>query len=109
MSPAHKAQITIAAFGLVGVLGGALFTNWDKIFPNEPPVILPSVTDPELPEINPNSPIRERYKVEVYYSPNRKVDAKSIAKFLEQEGYIVNISKREKRQYSDEELHLLQR
>lgn len=29
----HKVQITIAIIGLAGVLGSALLTNWDKVFP----------------------------------------------------------------------------
>ena len=32
---AYKAQITVAIIGLVGVLGTALFANWDKIFPDD--------------------------------------------------------------------------
>jgi hypothetical protein len=30
-----KTQIIIAIIGLVGVLGGALFANWEKVFPRE--------------------------------------------------------------------------
>ncbi len=34
----HKAQITVAAIGLVGVLGSGMLANWDKLFlNNEPP------------------------------------------------------------------------
>lgn len=35
----HKTQIVIAVIGLVGVIAGGMFANWDKIFPprsNEP-------------------------------------------------------------------------
>lgn len=35
----HRTEIIVALIGLAGVLGGALFTNWDKIFsPNKQPV-----------------------------------------------------------------------
>src|SRR5262249_48347655 len=30
-----KTQIIISIIGLAGVLGGALFTNWEKVFPKE--------------------------------------------------------------------------
>ena len=32
----NKTKITIAIIGLIGILGGAFFTNWDKIFPPDP-------------------------------------------------------------------------
>ncbi len=28
-----KTQIVLAIIGLIGILGGALFANWDKVFP----------------------------------------------------------------------------
>ena len=32
----NKTKITIAIIGLIGILGGAFFANWDKIFPPVP-------------------------------------------------------------------------
>lgn len=46
--PGSKTQITIAIIGLIGVLFGALFANWDKIFPADktsPPVLSDSGTN----------------------------------------------------------------
>jgi len=30
----HKTEVGIAIIGLIGVLGAAVITNWDKIFPD---------------------------------------------------------------------------
>ncbi|MCP4681859.1 MAG: hypothetical protein GY864_05980 [Desulfobacterales bacterium] len=61
----HRTEIIIAIVGLIGVLGGALFTNWDKIFPKKaillvpkPGIQIPATTSPKLekktePEIIP--------------------------------------------------------
>ncbi len=32
----HRTQIVIAIIGMMGVLGGALFANWEKVFPSKP-------------------------------------------------------------------------
>lgn len=32
----HKVQIIVAFIGVIGALGAALITNWDKIFPERP-------------------------------------------------------------------------
>ena len=32
-----RVQITVAVIGLIGILGAAIFTNWDKLFPPETP------------------------------------------------------------------------
>ena len=47
-----RVQIIVAVLGLIGVLGGALIANWDKIFP---PIKLPATptsaqTTPQAPE-----------------------------------------------------------
>jgi hypothetical protein len=34
----HRTEIIVALIGLAGVLGGAIFANWDKLFPPEPKV-----------------------------------------------------------------------
>jgi hypothetical protein len=36
MQPENKTQILVAVIGLLGVLGGAVFGNWDKIFKPSP-------------------------------------------------------------------------
>ena len=40
-----KTQIIVAALGLIGVLAGALFANWDKIFAPKPVPTLSSSPD----------------------------------------------------------------
>ena len=48
----HRTQITIALIGLVGVLGGALIANWDRIFPSEngiPPADSGTITEFSTP------------------------------------------------------------
>ena len=44
----YRIQIAVAVIGLVGVLGAALISNWDKIFPPspEPEPIVVTVDDP---------------------------------------------------------------
>ena len=47
-----KTQIIIAIIGLIGVLCGALFANWDKVFPpnkTSPSLSKPSHPTPTLP------------------------------------------------------------
>jgi hypothetical protein len=36
MSQTAKVQVTVAVIGLLGVLGGAIIANWDRIFPPAP-------------------------------------------------------------------------
>ena len=44
----NKTKITIAIIGLIGILGGAFFANWDKVFPPLlPPSPEPYPTPPE--------------------------------------------------------------
>ena len=46
----NKTKITIAIIGLIGILGGAFFANWDKIFQPSPeplPSPAPTPTPPE--------------------------------------------------------------
>lgn len=46
----HRTEIIVALIGLAGVLGGALFANWDKLFPSQdgakPPVVPAPATTP---------------------------------------------------------------
>lgn len=51
--PSHRVTITVAIIGLVGTLGAALFSNWDKIFTRAPQ---PPVEDHQLPK-PPKDPI----------------------------------------------------
>jgi hypothetical protein len=45
MNDPAKVQITVATIGLVGVLGGAMIANWDRIFPPPPsPTPRPTAT-----------------------------------------------------------------
>ena len=39
----YKVQITIAIISLVGVIGAAIFGNWDKIFPVDNPARPPEI------------------------------------------------------------------
>jgi hypothetical protein len=53
-----RAQIWVATIGLVGVLGGAVIANWDRIFPNNPepsptPVVTPTPNPTPLPASTP--------------------------------------------------------
>jgi hypothetical protein len=52
----NKTQIVVAALGLVGVLGGALFANWDKISGN-PGRVGPTKTEPPVPPPKTESPV----------------------------------------------------
>jgi len=38
MSSENTTKIVVATVGLIGVLGGALFANWDKVFPQQFPI-----------------------------------------------------------------------
>ncbi|MCP9836131.1 hypothetical protein KBY84_01325 [Cyanobium sp. N.Huapi 1H5] len=51
--PSHRVTITVAIIGLVGTLGAALLSNWDKIFTRAPQ---PPVEDHQLPK-PPKDPI----------------------------------------------------
>jgi len=42
----HKTQIIVALIALIGVLGGALITNWDKFFPPTPGQVLRQNQEP---------------------------------------------------------------
>jgi hypothetical protein len=50
----HRTEIIVAVITLVGVLGGALFANWDKVFPPSNPVLPPS-TQPPTPSTPSNN------------------------------------------------------
>jgi len=56
----YKAQILVAVIGLVGVLGGALIANWDKLFSRQQVIPPPSVSGkPSIPApSSPNVPSR---------------------------------------------------
>lgn len=86
LSTAQKTQIIIAIIGLIGILGGALFANWDKIFASKPeqPVIQKNEEKP------PTSTDNLGYIISVWYYPSRENDAKSVQSALEKNGYIVN-------------------
>ncbi len=52
----NRTKITIAIIGLIGILGGAFFANWDKIFqPSPEPLPAPS------PEPTPTPPEYSEY------------------------------------------------
>ena len=36
-APSHRTEILVAVIGLIGAIGGAIFGNWDKIFPSSEP------------------------------------------------------------------------
>lgn len=63
----RRTEVTIALITLVGVLGGALFANWDKVFPprgTEPPhVATPpaSLPTPSSPDTQPPAAFVERF------------------------------------------------
>lgn len=83
---AHKTQIIIAIIGVVGVLGGALFANWDKIF-------VPNPDQPVTQESETNSstaPEESIYIISVYYYASRENDAERARRILEDNGYLVN-------------------
>lgn len=52
-----KTQIVIAVIGLIGVLGAALLTNWDRIFPHKtPPSVAPGEPAIGSPKVIATSP-----------------------------------------------------
>ena len=51
----NKTKITIAIIGLIGILGGAFFANWDKVFQPEP-ALLPAPSEPIHPVNGENKP-----------------------------------------------------
>ena len=54
----NRTKVFIAIIGLIGILGGAFFANWDKVFPPLlPPSPEPAPTHPEnMPENEPYIP-----------------------------------------------------
>ena len=58
MSSENRTKVLIAIIGLIGILGGALFANWDKVFPPLlPPSPEPAPTHLEnMPENEPYIP-----------------------------------------------------
>jgi hypothetical protein len=54
MQAENKTQVLVAVIGLLGVLGGGLFANWDKIFKSSVPVQVQSTT-PTVPSV-PSTP-----------------------------------------------------
>ena len=65
----NKTKITIAIIGLIGILGGAFFANWDKVFPPLlPPSPEPYPTPPENGEYihkPPHEPAPNNEKAEI--------------------------------------------
>ena len=57
MQAENKTQILVAVIGLLGVLGGALFGNWDKIFKSSPAQVQSSSPTasplPSIPSVAP--------------------------------------------------------
>jgi hypothetical protein len=50
-----KTQIAMGVLGLIGALGTALFSNWDKIFPQSFQPVPPSpLSSPALPSVQPS-------------------------------------------------------
>jgi len=47
-------QILVAVLGLVGVLGGALIANWDKVFPRAEPQMAPAPAKTDAPKPSPS-------------------------------------------------------
>lgn len=83
---AYRTQIIIAIIGVVGVLGGAIFANWDKIFPL-------NSAGHSIPAANETNQSNRTAIVSVFYFPSRKHDAKLIKATLDKKRYIVNIYK----------------
>ena len=55
-----KTQIILAVLSLIGVLGGALFANWDKLFPKpDPPPTPTPVIVVKTPEPSPSTSDRD--------------------------------------------------
>ena len=55
-----KTQIILAVLSLIGVLGGALFANWDKLFPKPDPTPTPTpVIVVKTPEPSPSTSDRD--------------------------------------------------
>jgi hypothetical protein len=73
----HRTEITVALIGFLGVLGGALFANWDKMFSNG---------------AKPANPVASKYIVSITFFPELAEDSKKIAKVLDAQGYITNLT-----------------
>lgn len=60
----HRTQIILALISLVGVLGAAMFTNWDKLFPPDPGTKPPQGYTPVTsPEPSPTPPAGSGFRV----------------------------------------------
>ncbi len=81
----YYTQIIIAIIGVAGVLGGALFANWEKIFPKNNGTITVEHTQENRDEKKDNL-----YIIDVYYDLGRKADSISLKGVLERKGFIVN-------------------
>jgi hypothetical protein len=46
----HTTQVVVAVIGLVGVLGGALIANWDKLFPRVQSQVAPVPEKSDFPK-----------------------------------------------------------
>jgi len=57
--PNHSTQIVVAVIGLVGVLGGALIANWDKLFPHGESQVAPAPAKTDVPKL-PHSDVPRR-------------------------------------------------
>jgi hypothetical protein len=50
----HRTIIVVAIIGLLGTLGGAVITNWDKMFPDRTPSAADNLVAPHAPPIEIN-------------------------------------------------------
>ena len=88
----YKVQITIAIISLVGVIGAAIFGNWDKIFPVDNPARPPEIMrETQKPQKNVENQNAEPFQITVYYFPTRKVSALELSNFLTKQGYLANL------------------
>jgi hypothetical protein len=88
----YKVQITIAIISLVGVIGAAIFGNWDKIFPVDNPARPPEIMrETQKPQKNVENQNAELFQITVYYFPTRKESALELSNFLTKQGYLANL------------------
>ena len=81
----HRIQIWIAIIGLIGVLGTAIFSNWDKIFSHGGENSVGRVM-PSKPPVsgNENTSLSQ---IDIYYFPSRKNDALTLKSLLERQTF----------------------
>ena len=88
----YKVQIAIAIISLVGVIGAAIFSNWDKIFPVDNPARPPEIMrDTQGSQKIGENQHAEPFQITVYYFPTRKETAYALSNFLTKQAYLVNL------------------